>query len=639
MFEGIVRHQKKFLVALVVVLLVVWLGAGGLGAFLSGRSRVGEVARIYGQPVTAAARSVFAERWARAFGPRVWPASRREFNQAVLDKMAELRFAEKIGLRVGDDELRGYIYASVIAGLEGSGLTYRQAVRAFKQQSVGDYETAIRQKLLIDKLENLLLLDLERSISQRWIEFKDGHRSVKVKVAEIGIDRFLGDTPEPEEKEIRDYYENFKDNVLKIPEKYRIAYVWASYEAMEPLVEVTEDDLRDYYEDEKEVSDRWRINEEKEEPEEERTSDETVGDATTSGDAGDQAAPAPTEADTTAEDASSDSSPEPPARVDADSYAAAEPDATAGEPDTADGGDVDAAAAAGEADLDAPQQDDEPRYRPFEQVREEVEAAYRKEYAREVAEGELDKVRTRLDKLAGTEATVSVEMLDEAILSSGSRGVVRGMTDYFALDDAPKIPAVEKAQPIEYAENFLEDVEIWPRLANDDGALFYVLVDRKPSRTPELDEVADTIVDTLKRAKAQEMLESYVAELEQRAQTKGQSFDALLEEEKLESKVEPVAYNRTYEFSSEPYAPEAFKMQLGEIATHIEDQKAYIFEVVEVREADYNAFLEQQKTPEKRQGPYDAAAYIEAQKLRPYFMEMIRKETGLVALEAPENKQ
>jgi len=657
MFEGIVRHQKKFLVGLIVVLMVVWLGAGGLTALLSKRSGAGVIARIYGEDVGDMEFRNFAFHWSRTFGEQVWPSDREEARQAIAERMAEVRFAEKLGLSVGDDELRAYIEMSVLPGLDRSGMGYREYLRFFRQQDVGDFEATIRQKLLLDKLERLFLLDVERTVSQKWLEFKDGRRRVKVDVAEVGIDRFLPEVGEPAEEEVRDYYELHKEDELKIPEKYKISYVWASYEDMKPLVPVTEEDLWSFYEDENDLSGRWEI---KKEPE--PSGEDDAPDAASQGGNGDTDA---VDVDT-AEAAASDAEEALP--DDADDAPAEESDAVVEEPvkpDDPDDAPVEESDDAGEdargsdemsSDDDIPDEEEAPQYRPFAQVREEVEAAYRQEYAPQVAEDALDKVRSVLDELIGESEMAGVEMVDEAVASSGALGIVQGCTDYFSLDNAPDIPDIEGVSPIGYAGTFIEDVEFGPRLDNNDGVLFYVLVGREAARVPELDEVSDRVVALLARSKAHAMLEEFIDALAERARTRTQglsvaealdeegleaqskAFAEALDEEGLEAQNMAVSYHRTYEFSSDPYAPAAFKMPLGEIGTHIEEDLAYIYRIAEVTKADYNAFLQTMKAPEKREGPYNTASYIEAQKLRPYFMDLIRNETGLELIEEPEDR-
>jgi peptidyl-prolyl cis-trans isomerase D len=169
--------------------------------------------------------------------------------QQLVDERASLAEAERLGIRVSDEEVRLRILALPAFQENGHFIgeqRYLQLLRAQRPPlAPADFENGVRRSLTLEKLRASLTDWL--SVPDNELEREYRRRNDKVKLAVIS---FLADTYRNDvsatDQEIAAYFEAHK-NDFKVPEKRKVRYLLVDIELLRAKVSVPEADIQREY--------------------------------------------------------------------------------------------------------------------------------------------------------------------------------------------------------------------------------------------------------------------------------------------------------------------------------------------------------------------------------------------------------
>src|SRR6478609_10075677 len=169
--------------------------------------------------------------------------------QQMVDERAALAEAERLGIKVSDEEVRQRIFA-MPAFQENGGFIgearYQQLLRMQRPPMVAsEFEDNVRRGLAVEKLRGSLTDWL--SVNDKDLEQEYRRRNDKVKLAVVSFtaDSFRGQV-NATDAEVASYFEGHK-NDFKIPEKRKIRYLLVDVEALRAKTVVPTGDIEREY--------------------------------------------------------------------------------------------------------------------------------------------------------------------------------------------------------------------------------------------------------------------------------------------------------------------------------------------------------------------------------------------------------
>jgi len=255
------RNWLKWSLAIVAVAMVIFFipnfmrnpsgsaAAGGAVAVVEGREiRSDEFQRTY-QAQIQAYRSAYganmSDQLLRQLGVE------QQILQQMVDERAALAEADRLAVRVSDDEVKQRILA--IPSFQDKGVfigeqRYRQILSMQRPpMTPSAFEDAVRRSLVVDKLRTSLTEWL--SIPDKELEQEYRRRNDKVKLAVVSFpnDSFRPDVSATD-AEITSYFDAHKDD-FRIPEKRKIRYLLVDVEAIRSKTVVPAADIERAYND------------------------------------------------------------------------------------------------------------------------------------------------------------------------------------------------------------------------------------------------------------------------------------------------------------------------------------------------------------------------------------------------------
>jgi peptidyl-prolyl cis-trans isomerase D len=273
------RNQKKLLGILVVFLMVIW-GIGPAAEYMIPKPAVGE---ILGDKITQEQFTNTAARWARIF----FRDSKENVAQLVWRQMALFRQAERMGIFITNDELaleiQNFFSVDPLAFADKDG--YRRMLGSVFHLTEDQFEQTIKEYLLIRKLQYLLKNSIKITRDEALQRYIKENERVKVKYAALSARDFVNHV-KVEEDEIKSFYDKHSETFPNVvegrwgyrePEKVKIEYVITRNTAVERQINITDEAMREYYEEKKELMFRKEAEDasESEERPEGKDSDET----------------------------------------------------------------------------------------------------------------------------------------------------------------------------------------------------------------------------------------------------------------------------------------------------------------------------------------------------------------------------
>lgn len=194
-----------------------------------------------------------ASRYRQYLGDQFTPEIDRQLKiQALnssLDRKILVREAKDMGLRVSDEELRKAIVKLPVfkdeAGRFVGDERYQQAVRYLGFTSPGDFETAYREDLLTEKLDDAL----RSSIYVSGQEVEEAYRArvdrAKIRYVRVRNAQF-NDRVSVSAGDVQTYYDEHADDYL-LPEQRTAAYLLVDNAKLREQVQIPDEDVRAYY--------------------------------------------------------------------------------------------------------------------------------------------------------------------------------------------------------------------------------------------------------------------------------------------------------------------------------------------------------------------------------------------------------
>jgi peptidyl-prolyl cis-trans isomerase D len=258
------------LLLVICAAMVITLVPGGIGdSFGLGGPGKGVLAKVAGQDITTMeverqARQMMQQQFPRgsAQASMLLPYFASQAAQRLINDKAILAEARRIGLAASDEEVRDQIQHSPLYGpafFPGGNFVGQEVYEARLQQAdltVPQFEQSVKEEILFDKLRDLVTGGATVSEAQVRQEFERQNTKVKFAYAVLQKDDLLKSI-HPAEAELKAYYQhNLQKYANSIPEKRRVKYVVINTAALQAQMQVTPQDLRDYYDEHR---DEYRV--------------------------------------------------------------------------------------------------------------------------------------------------------------------------------------------------------------------------------------------------------------------------------------------------------------------------------------------------------------------------------------------
>ncbi len=240
--------------------MVITLVPGGIGDSIGlGGPGQGVVAKVAGEPVTTVEVQREARQMLRQQFPRggaqtemLLPYFAERAAQTLISRKALVAEAERLGLRVTDDEARdelqhGMYSSTFFPGGKFVGQQQYENILQNADLSVSTFEQGLKDQILLDKLRNLITGSALVTDDDVRREFAKQNTKIKFDYAVLRKDDLLKQIT-PNEAELKAFYERNKATYNNsIPEKRKVRYVVLDSAKIEAGVSVSREDLQAYY--------------------------------------------------------------------------------------------------------------------------------------------------------------------------------------------------------------------------------------------------------------------------------------------------------------------------------------------------------------------------------------------------------
>jgi len=230
--------------------LVITLIPGITGDFSSSRS--GVLAKVGNQEITIADLQRLVPNQTLS-GPMVGQAL-----EYVLGEKAMLMEADRLGLRISDDELRAALHKGQFGmflfpdGQYVGDEKYTAFVQEEMRTTVPEFESRLKNELLIGKLQSMVTAAADVPADEIQREFVKKNTKVKLEYAVIKPDQVSSEV-KPTEAEIKAYYDQHKAQYSSpLPEKRKARYLVIDIVKLQDQIKPSLDDLTRYYNEHKE---------------------------------------------------------------------------------------------------------------------------------------------------------------------------------------------------------------------------------------------------------------------------------------------------------------------------------------------------------------------------------------------------
>lgn len=259
-----IRHNRRYLLAAVVVMLMVSWGA--LGALqrcaLQGADRIGTIAGKSISRVDARRAAIHLTICDRlgllAYHPQlrnfVYQQGRSVTSDAAWRYLVLLTEGEKAGIQVTNEEVDFFLRMVL-----GRGQRFDKRIYKAFLARIGTSDAEVRRALIeLLKISKLLALRREAvkvTDAELWTEYAYRTEQAKVRFVAVAPALFLPHVSATDD-ELKAFYDKHKDILpngetesigYKAPPRVRLEYGLASFEEMRKKVEVTEKEIADYY--------------------------------------------------------------------------------------------------------------------------------------------------------------------------------------------------------------------------------------------------------------------------------------------------------------------------------------------------------------------------------------------------------
>lgn len=241
------------IVAFIISIFAVWGGAGRLG-----ESRAEDTLIKVGNKKISTGEYVEALRMQLQNMQEQFQELNAEFIQQLnipqqvqeqlIQKAVLLEVADRMGLRVIDEEIRDQIMNLPVFQREGRFVGYDEYERILKWNRIplATFEEGLREDVLVQKTVSLITAGITVTEDELWDYYKKNNESAKLEYliidpAEMELDR------EPSEDDLKEYYLSHREKYI-LPPMREGDYVFLSYQDLKETMEIDESLIEDYYE-------------------------------------------------------------------------------------------------------------------------------------------------------------------------------------------------------------------------------------------------------------------------------------------------------------------------------------------------------------------------------------------------------
>ncbi len=245
----------------VKILLGIFIGVIALSMLLylvpgqgTGTVAAGDVvAQVAGQPVSVAEVRQQLSRLQQ--GGQMPPSLAPLYTQQIIDQLVFERMleeeAKRLGLSVSEPELFQRIKMILPEAMQGDSFIgmdqYRADVQSKFQMSTEQFEELVRQSLVQEKVQNLVVAGVIVTPEELKDEFR--RRNEKIKMDYVLIDpTTLASKVEPSEADLNSYYDKNKAKYM-VPEERVVRYVMLDMGQIEQKITIPDAELHKYYQD------------------------------------------------------------------------------------------------------------------------------------------------------------------------------------------------------------------------------------------------------------------------------------------------------------------------------------------------------------------------------------------------------
>lgn len=237
---------------------------GGVGVPTGVLARVGEHQVTISDVQNEAVR-IGRQQFPTGTPEQLMPLLRRSAAQTLILRSAMLEEADRLGLRVTDEELRQELSSGTygVYFFPGGKFVGDEQYQAFVQENfnmtVQAFEDRMRQDILVRKLQSLVTDPITVTSEEVRNEFQRQNTQIKLEYALLRLEDLVKKV-QPTGDELRAYFQENQAHYLDaVPEKRKAEYVVVSGSTVEDEVKISPEELREYY---NEQIDRFRTPEE-----------------------------------------------------------------------------------------------------------------------------------------------------------------------------------------------------------------------------------------------------------------------------------------------------------------------------------------------------------------------------------------
>ena len=167
--------------------------------------------------------------------------------------------AQELGVTVDDSAVNDLLNGITEQRLSSQDI--QKILRDFRITQATLFD-ALQTELLAMRMQAMFASSLAATTpAQGWDFYQRLNRKGTVELVEIPVARFADRVPDPEEKTLREFFNQHKDRLpdpatpepgFRIPRRIAVEYLKADYEKVLETVEVSDEEIRKYYEEHKE---------------------------------------------------------------------------------------------------------------------------------------------------------------------------------------------------------------------------------------------------------------------------------------------------------------------------------------------------------------------------------------------------
>ena len=480
-------------------------------------------------------------------------------DRMLVQKIIMANKAKDQGMVVTDQSVRDFLYQVTDGRFGDDGERYEEILRGSGMSQNMNPDALfnwLREELLAMRFQIISRSGLNMRVTPaaNWDYFNRLQRTVTAEFAALPVAGYVDEVDDPTEDQQKDHFEKYKDLLpgsltpgFKRPARVAVQFVEADYRGLveSAATEISEDEIREYYEANKESYvqlDLPEIPETSGNEESTETADESAAESATEGDAevaDESAAESATEGDAEAADESAAES-------------AADGDAESSEDDLLPNSDE-----PGESDLvleeGADSEDKETKYRSLDEVRDEI----RTSLARPIAQAELNRLLGEIQtQMRSYFEQIGIWQVEQKInpdslgakppkpdldALAAERGLTANTTDLMDISEFFKDETLtigQSTQQGQAQQNFASiafDKGTLPyqpirtqRLDLEIDFLFWK-IEEEDEYTPEFKDAQDEVINALKMEKALDVAKANADELVTQVNKQNVSLNAFFE--------------------------------------------------------------------------------------------------------------